>query len=60
MRWANHDIPPLSLHDSDKSGFSIAGMLQRNTQRYGIQNSITTIDFGLDVVDVTAMGLESE
>ena len=29
-----HDIPLLVLHDFDKSGFSIAGTLQRDTRRY--------------------------
>ena len=42
-----HDIPLLLLHDFDKSGFSIAGTLQRDTRRYEFQNSITTIDLGL-------------
>ena len=53
-------IPLLLLHDFDKSGFSIAGTLQRDTRRYEFQNGITTIDLGLNTKDVTAMGLESE
>jgi hypothetical protein len=56
----DHDIPLLLLHDFDKSGFSIAGTLQRDTRRYQFQNSITTTDLGLNLQDVTAMGLESE
>ena len=56
----DHDIPLLLLHDFDKSGFSIAGTLQRDTRRYEFQNSITTIDLGLGLDDVVAMGLESE
>ena len=56
----DHDIPLLLLHDFDKSGFSIAGTLQRDTRRYEFQNSITTVDLGLNLQDVTAMGLESE
>ena len=48
------------LHDFDKSGFSIAGTMQRDTRRYEFQNSITTIDLGLSLEDVKAMGLESE
>ena len=55
-----HDIPLLLLHDFDKSGFSIAGTLQRDTRRYEFQNKIATIDLGLSLDDVQAMGLESE
>jgi Topoisomerase 6 subunit A/Spo11, Toprim domain len=55
-----HDIPLLLLHDFDKAGFSIAGTIQRDTRRYEFQNSITTIDLGLSLEDVEAMGLESE
>src|SRR6185369_8516036 len=51
----DHDIPLLLLHDFDKSGFSIAGTLQRDTRRYEFQNCITTIDLGLNLADVTAM-----
>jgi len=56
----DHDIPLLLLHDFDKAGFSIAGTLQRDTRRYEFQNLIQTIDLGLGLDDVTAMGLESE
>jgi hypothetical protein len=31
---SDHEIPLLLLHDFDKSGFSIAGTLQRDTRRY--------------------------
>ena len=55
-----HDIRLLLAHDFDKSGFSIAGTLQRDTRRYEFQNSITTIDLGLNLRDVIAMELESE
>ena len=55
-----HDIPLLLLHDFDKSGFSIAGTLQRDTRRYEFKNSITTIDLGLGLDDVIEMELESE
>jgi hypothetical protein len=55
-----HDIPLLLLHDFDKSGFSIAGTLQRDTRRYEFRNSIEVIDLGLSLADVEAMGLESE
>jgi hypothetical protein len=56
----DHDIPLLLLHDFDKAGFSIAGTVQRDTRRYEFRNSITTIDLGLTLADVQAMGLESE
>jgi hypothetical protein len=55
-----HDIPLLLLHDFDKSGFSIAGTLQRDTRRYEFRNSTTTIDLGLGLADVLEMELESE
>jgi hypothetical protein len=55
-----HDIPLFLLHDFDKAGFSIAGTLQRDTRRYEFKNAITTIDLGLNLDDVTTMGLESE
>ncbi len=55
-----YDIPLALAHDFDKSGFSIAGTMQRDTRRYEFQNSITTIDLGLSLEDVKAMGLESE
>jgi hypothetical protein len=57
---SDHDIPLLLLHDFDKSGFSIAGTLQRDTRRYEFQNSIKVIDIGLSLVDVEEMGLEAE
>jgi hypothetical protein len=57
---AAHDVPPLLLHDFDKSGFSIAGTWQRDTRRYEFQNSITVIDLGLSLQDVEALGLETE
>jgi hypothetical protein len=55
-----HDIPLLLLHDFDKSGFTIAGTLQRDTRRYEFQNYITTIDLGLSLEDVKEMGLDFE
>jgi len=55
-----YNIPLLLAHDFDKSGFSIAGTLQRDTRRYEFQHSITVIDLGLSLEDVEAMGLESE
>src|SRR5262249_53914601 len=56
----DHDIPLLLLHDFDKSGFSIAGTLQRDTRRYEFQHNITVIDLGLSLEDVEAMALASE
>jgi Topoisomerase 6 subunit A/Spo11, Toprim domain len=56
----DHDVPLLLLHDFDKAGFSIAGTLQRDTRRYEFKNDITVVDLGLSLVDVEAMGLESE
>jgi hypothetical protein len=55
-----HDIPLLLAHDFDKSGFAIAGTIQRDTRRYEFQNTITTIDLGLSLENVMEMGLESE
>jgi hypothetical protein len=55
-----YDIPLFLLHDFDKSGFSIAGTLRRDTRRYEFQNVIKVIDLGLSLEDVEAMGLESE
>jgi hypothetical protein len=55
-----YDIPLLIAHDFDKSGFSIAGTLQRDTRRYEFQYEIETIDIGLSVDDVENMGLASE
>ncbi len=55
---AGHDIPLLVLHDFDKSGFSIAGTLQRDTRRYQFKNDIRVIDLGLRLDDIE--GLETE
>jgi hypothetical protein len=57
---SEYDIPLLLLHDFDKSGFSIAGTLQRDTRRYQFTNDIEVIDLGLALADVEAMGLETE
>ncbi len=56
----DHDIPLLLLHDFDKSGFAIAGTLQRDTRRYEFQNNIMVVDLGLSLEDVKTMRLESE
>jgi len=55
-----HDIPLLILRDFDKSGFSIAATLQRDTPRYKFVNRIKVIDLGLRLDDVEKEGLESE
>jgi hypothetical protein len=52
--------PAPLAHDFDKSGFAIAGTIQRDTRRYEFQNTITTIYLGLSLEDVMEMGLESE
>jgi hypothetical protein len=57
---SRHDIPLLILRDFDKAGFSIAGTLQRDTRRYEFKNSFKTIEIGLSLADVEAMGLEAE
>src|SRR5258708_7449460 len=57
---AEHDVPLLILHDFDKAGFSIAGTLQRDTDRYTFANEIEVVDLGLGLADVRAMGLQHE
>ena len=53
-----HGIPLLVLHDFDKSGFSIAGTLQRDTRRYTFAQGFKVHDLGLRLEDVD--GLETE
>jgi hypothetical protein len=53
-----HGIPLLLLHDFDKSGFSIAGTLQRDTRRYTFSRSFEVYDLGLRMEDIA--GLETE
>jgi hypothetical protein len=57
---AEHDIPLLVLRDFDKSGFSIAGTLRRDTRRYEFKRNVQVIDLGLRLADVEAWELESE
>jgi hypothetical protein len=45
-------VPLLVLHDFDKSGFSIAATLQRDTRRYEFENKVNLIDLGLRLEDV--------
>jgi hypothetical protein len=55
---SRHGIPLLLLHDFDKSGFSIAGTLQRSTRRYSFSRAFEIHDLGLRLEDVD--GLETE
>jgi hypothetical protein len=55
-----HKVLLLVLRDFDKAGFSIAGTLQRNTQRYRFVNKIRVIDLGLRLADVESWHLEAE
>jgi hypothetical protein len=55
---SEHDITLFTLHDFDKSGFSIASTLTRDTRRYKFKNKIKVIDLGLRLPDIE--GLESE
>jgi hypothetical protein len=55
---ARHRIPLLLLHDFDKSGFSIAGTLQRDTRRHRFAHSFAVHDLGLRLEDIE--GLETE
>ena len=57
---AAHGLLLLVLHDFDKSGFSIAATLQRNTRRYSFESAIRVIDLGLRLKDVQKWRLESE
>jgi hypothetical protein len=54
---AAHDIPLLAVHDFDKSGFTIAGTLQRDSRRYEFQNSIRVVDLGLSLADIREMNI---
>jgi hypothetical protein len=53
-------VPLLIVRDFDKSGFSIAATLQRDTRRYAFENTVVVHDLGLRLEDVEAYGLESE
>jgi hypothetical protein len=53
-----HGIPLLVLHDFDKSGFSIAATLQRDTRRYSFSRAFKVHDLGLRIGDID--GLETE
>jgi hypothetical protein len=55
-----NDIPLLVLRDFDKAGFSIAGTLSRDTDRYSFEHSVQVIDLGLRLEDVKEWNLGSE
>jgi len=48
------------LHDFDKSGFSIVGILCRDTTRYQFTRPPEIIDLGIRLADVQEYSLESE
>jgi hypothetical protein len=50
----------LVLHDFDKSGFSIAGTLTRDTRRYTFTTAPVVIDLGLRLRDVDQWNLAAE
>jgi hypothetical protein len=53
-------IPLLVLRDFDKAGFSIAGTLQRDTERYRFTNKVKVFDLGIRLIDVQEYNLVSE
>ena len=55
---ANEQVPLLVLHDFDKAGFSILGMLSRSNRSVPYRRKIDVIDLGLRLADVEAEGLE--
>jgi hypothetical protein len=57
---SQYQVPLLVLRDFDRSGFVIAGTLQRDTRRYAFQNQIQVIDLGLRLEDARRYSLESE
>jgi hypothetical protein len=55
-----HRVPLLVLRDFDIAGFSILGMLTRDSRRYTFSNRIEVVDLGLRQADVMSCQLESE
>lgn len=53
-------LPWFVLRDFDKAGFSIAGTLSRDNDRYQFEHSVQVIDLGLRLEDVNESGLGSE
>jgi hypothetical protein len=54
------EVRILVLHDFDKSGFSIVGILGRDTTRYQFIRPPEIIDLGIRLADVKEYSLESE
>jgi hypothetical protein len=57
---SKYGIPLLVLHDFDRMGMQIAGILQRDTQRYQFRNSIKVVDLGIRLADVEKYQLPAE
>lgn len=57
---AQHQIPLLTLHDFDRSGFSIGKTVSTSNRRYTFENTIEVINLGLRLEDVEQLGLEFE
>jgi hypothetical protein len=53
-------VPLFVLRDFDKAGFSIAGTLSRDTDRYSFTHSVQVVDLGLLLEDVKEWNLGSE
>jgi hypothetical protein len=52
LAGSHPNVPVLTLHDFDKTGFSILGTLTRSNHRYTFRNRVHTIDLGLRLADV--------
>jgi hypothetical protein len=57
---SQYKVPLFVLRDFDRSGFIIAGTLQRDTRRYAFRNPIKVIDLGLRLEDARRYNLDSE
>ena len=57
---AAYDIPLLTLHDFDVTGFSIGEKVGSTSKRYIFKNKIKVINLGLRLIDVETLELESE
>jgi hypothetical protein len=55
-----NQIPLFVLRDFDKAGFSIAGTLSRDNDRYQFEHSVQVIDLGLRLEDMADWDLGSE
>ena len=56
----NEGLPLFVLHDFDKDGFSIVGMLRRSNHRHTYVNRFDVIDLGLRLADVDAEDLRGQ